>query len=142
MPMGESNMSSENAHIITGIHYATGKSIKLSIKNGLIDSMKEYNNSKVKRNIIAPGLVDIQINGYMGIDFNDRSLHANEWEQTIHHLTKVGVTTFYPTVITNSFEQLARIFEENVSYLNNNPFIKQFIGGFHLEGPYISMKDG
>lgn len=135
-------MNREKEEIIRGIHYETGKKIRLSMQNGLIKSIQEYKGSGHEENMIAPGLVDIQINGYMGIDFNDQQLEESEWKKVVGHLAKVGVTTFYPTVITNSFEKLVEIFSENTNYLHDNPDVKKVIGGFHLEGPYISMDDG
>src|SRR5690625_5071919 len=141
MLMEVNKMSTKQEHVVIGTHYETGQTIELSMKNGFIQSIKKHKNSSNDKNIIAPGLVDIQMNGYMGTDFNDHPLSNSEWEKVIHQLTKVGITTFYPTIITNSYERLAQMFKKNV-YCLNYPYINQFIGGFHLEGPYISMKDG
>jgi len=136
------NMTQLKERIITGTHYATGEVIKLSIQNGYIKSIKERATPSQENMIISPGLIDIQINGYMGIDFNDSPLSQTEWEEVIYNLAKVGTMTFYPTIITNSREKLAEIFEGNAAVINNNRYVKQFIKGFHLEGPYISENDG
>src|SRR5699024_1114978 len=92
--------------------------------------------------VITPGLIDLQVNGFMGKDFNKNALHNNEWKEVIHELAKVGVTTFYPTIITNSVQHLETIFEENVTQLSSDNINADLIGGFHLEGPYISREDG
>lgn len=131
--------SKEN--LIKGIHYESGKTIAVRILDGYIESIQEISAENVT-SIIAPGLVDIQINGYIGVDFNSRPLKENEWHKILYHLAKAGVTTLYPTIITNSFEQLAVIFEKNINMLETNTETKKRIGGFHLEGPYISMKNG
>lgn len=135
-------MTFNQEQFISGIHYATGKTIDVIIKHGVIHAIHTRQETGQEAKMIAPGLVDLQINGYKGIDFNDQPLAKDEWEKVIEDLTSVGVTTFYPTVITNSFEQLVHIFKKNVAYLQKHPEIKQFVGGFHLEGPYISRDDG
>ncbi|MBS4208097.1 amidohydrolase family protein [Bacillus sp. FJAT-50079] len=128
---------------IEGIHYETGEFIKVVVKDDNIHSIhKLTGDCKNAKYIIAPGLVDIQINGFMGIDFNKDPLNREEWQKVIYHLSKIGVTTFYPTIITNSYKHLAYIFEENMKILANDFVDSNMIGGFHLEGPYISKEDG
>src|SRR5699024_223314 len=94
------------------------------------------------KQIIAPGFVDIQINGYKGYDFNEKSLEKEEWNAVTQHLLDVGVTTFYPTIITNSFDTLSNILKENMKILSEKGMYNGIIGGFHLEGPYLSPFDG
>ena len=121
-----------------GIHYKTKKPISLVIHDGKITSIvDDYENTEQNR-IIAPGLVDIQINGYKGYDFNISGSDEGAWKKVIEELISVGVTTFYPTLITNSYNHLKSLFKAYSEILVSNPVI----GGFHLEGPYISPQDG
>ncbi|MDG5788596.1 amidohydrolase family protein [Evansella sp. AB-P1] len=124
---------------IKGIHYESGKNIEVCVEDGIIASINEIREKC--NSVLAPGLVDIQVNGFMGIDFNDRPLQKNEWNTILIQLAKVGVTTFFPTIITNSFENLAYLFEVNVKQLKTVVY-NDMVGGFHLEGPYISPMDG
>lgn len=123
---------------VNGIHYETGENIEIIVKNGLIHSLNET--AAESCHIIAPGLVDLQINGYMGIDFNKDPLSHEDWLKVFRHLSEVGVTTFYPTIITNSYNHLKYIFEENLKKFSSIDIA--MIGGFHLEGPYISIEEG
>src|SRR5699024_5746605 len=77
-----------------------------------------------------------------GFDFNEKPLNLEEWEAVVSELLDVGVTTFFPTVITNSIEELATIFEKNSTVLEESSLLQSVIGGFHLEGPYLSPYDG
>lgn len=135
-------MSNNDYEKIVGIHYETGEPIEIRVENGLISQIREYTDSKADLAVIAPGLVDLQINGFAGIDFNQSPLNLSEWKTVSHKLAEVGVTTFYPTIITNSFLQLAEIMKAIKKEVDEALFPVQMIGGIHLEGPYISLEDG
>ena len=64
-------MNNLNAQqIIEGIHYATGKPIQVSIENGKISKIKSIDKlSENKKNFIAPGFFDNQVNGFAGVSF-------------------------------------------------------------------------
>jgi len=126
---------------IKGLDYQANRPIELIIRNGIIQEIKYIDNNATMNQIIAPGLIDIQINGYKGYDFNKKALTKVEWESVCMHLLQVGVTTIYPTVITHSIDDLSAIFAENIAILDDVS-LKHMIGGFHLEGPYISCLDG
>jgi N-acetylglucosamine-6-phosphate deacetylase len=48
----------------------------------------------------GPGLIDLQVNGVNGIDFNNPCISVPEIVEATHYLLSQGVTTFFPTVIT------------------------------------------
>jgi N-acetylglucosamine-6-phosphate deacetylase len=52
--------------------------------------------------VVAPGLVDLQINGFAGRDFNALPIPPGTVGEVVRLLWREGVTAFYPTVITNS----------------------------------------
>lgn len=54
--------------------------------------------------VLAPGLIDLQINGAFGHDFADAG--ADAWREVGHRLPATGVTSFVPTVITAPMEEL------------------------------------
>ena len=56
-------------------------------------------------------------------------------------LWKEGVTTFFPTLTTNSKSILIQNFEVLARAMDDHSLLGS-IGGFHLEGPYISDVDG
>jgi N-acetylglucosamine-6-phosphate deacetylase len=132
----------ENRFSVEGIHYVTGKPVKVEILNGLIDRISEVDNFKDSDLFVAPGLIDNQINGYAGVDFSSAGLREEEISKAARAVWSDGVTTFFPTLITNSNERLI----ENFNILNNairlDSDLKDTIPGFHLEGPYISPIEG
>lgn len=90
---------------------------------------------------IAPGLIDIQINGFLGIDFSDQDLTINDLRKATKALWGKGVTTFLPTVITNDPVNLKKSFSLLAGALDDE-VIGLSVPGFHLEGPYISPVQG
>jgi len=90
---------------------------------------------------LSPGWIDIQVNGFLGVDYNDPTCTKEQIAQSIRGLFATGVTRFYPTVITGSPEDM-------VSALRNLRCAKETlpegaaIDGFHVEGPHISPDDG
>ncbi len=90
---------------------------------------------------IGPGLIDLQINGFMGVDFSDQNLSIVDMRKVTLALWKAGVTTYLPTVITNSHKNLKKSFQLLTLAIDNEE-IGLSIPGFHLEGPYISPLEG
>ncbi|CAH3473803.1 MULTISPECIES: N-acetylglucosamine-6-phosphate deacetylase [Serratia] len=87
--------------------------------------------------ILAPGLIDVQLNGCGGVQFND-SLEAIS-EETLEIMQraneKSGCTSYLPTLITSSDEFMKHSVEVMRAYLTKHQ--NQALG-LHLEGPYLS----
>ena len=127
---------------IKAIHYETGKPVRIEIKDGLIVSITETQLSPERRNqYVAPGLIDNQVNGYSGIDFSDAGLTPGKMKTAVRSIRKDGVTSFLPTIITNSHESLLKNFRNLADALKESE-IRESVPGFHLEGPYISPVEG
>jgi N-acetylglucosamine-6-phosphate deacetylase len=91
---------------------------------------------------IAPGLIDIQINGYDGVDFNDPAARAEQIAATAQRLRRTGVTHFCPTVITGSSEQITDCLSHLIQAAGESIGFRRAMLGIHLEGPFISPEDG
>ncbi len=131
--------------MIEGIHYATGKPVQIKIENGKITEIKSIQklkdeNSKI---YIAPGFFDNQVNGFAGVSFafGESDLTKEGIEKATAELWKKGVTTYLPTLTTNSQEVLVRNFVILANSVSDEK-LRGSIPGFHLEGPYINPEDG
>ena len=92
-------------------------------------------------NFIAPGFIDIQVNGFAGVDYNrSESTHA-EIARSVRVLWETGVTRFYPTVITGSPQDMLAALH-NLTAAQKAIAEGPAIDGFHVEGPYIGADDG
>lgn len=92
--------------------------------------------------IVAPGLVDLQINGFGGIEFNDRKLTPEGVRQVALSQDPFGVTAFLATCTTDSHEVLAHALATIGRAITEDAATGKRICGIHLEGPYISPDDG
>lgn len=86
--------------------------------------------------IELPGLFDLQVNGFAGIDFNASGLTVDRVDEALERMRATGVTRCLPTLITSPFEEFAA--SARVLARSGNPAI----AGIHMEGPYISPEDG
>ena len=56
---------------------------------------------------LAPGFVDLQVNGFAGVDYNSPAAAHEEIARSIRAIFSTGVTRFFPTVITGSPDGMA-----------------------------------
>ncbi len=92
--------------------------------------------------LVAPGLVDLQINGYGGVEFNDPQVSVEKVRQVALSQDPFGVTSFLATTTTDSHEVLAHAFRTIGRAIDELPEVAARIPGIHLEGPFISPDDG
>ncbi len=130
---------------VEGIHYLDNSLVRVKIKDGkILDIIKIKNLSEENRGvIIAPGLIDNQVNGYKGFSFVDTGQELTK--EGIEAITKgfweAGVTTYFPTLTTTE----RNIILKNLGLLaqaKNDSALHGSIAGFHLEGPYVSPTQG
>jgi N-acetylglucosamine-6-phosphate deacetylase len=91
--------------------------------------------------MLRKGFADLQINGYLGVDFSSPSLTVDDIHRVTEALVKAGTVAFCATVITSEPE----IYRRNLPVLARameQPALKDHLLGIHLEGPYLSAVDG
>mgnify|MGYP001600043853 CR=1 FL=1 len=79
---------------------------------------------------LVPGFVDIHIHGAFGIDF--MSATREQMLSLCGQLGDIGYETFLPTTVTATLDDVRAA----LANLPDHPMV----GGFHLEGPFISPK--
>ncbi|WP_241609317.1 N-acetylglucosamine-6-phosphate deacetylase [Rosenbergiella australiborealis] len=88
---------------------------------------------------IAPGFIDLQLNGCGGVQFSD-SLSAISVD-TLHRMQRTnqasGCTSFLPTLITSSDEMIKHAVETMHHWLAQ--YQNQALG-LHLEGPWLNKE--
>jgi N-acetylglucosamine-6-phosphate deacetylase len=90
---------------------------------------------------LAPGFIDLQVNGFLGVDFNDPKCTQEQIARSIRGLFSTGVTRFYPTVITGSPAGMLDALR-NLRCAKEKLREGAAMDGFHVEGPHISPDDG
>jgi len=84
------------------------------------------------RGLAVPGFVDLQVNGYGGVDFLDAD--ADGYGRAGDALLETGVTAYVPTFITAEEERLVDALHVVPVASTTGPRIL----GVHLEGPFLS----
>lgn len=81
----------------------------------------------VQNQLLAPGFIDLQVNGAFGFDF---ALDLTHVAQVAEGLKVYGVTSFLPTVISSPLNNYTTL----LNSLSNHPAVL----GIHLEGPFLN----
>ena len=87
------------------------------------------------------GFIDLQVNGYLGVDFSEPGLTLDDVRRVTETLVLRGTLAYCPTVITASWET----YVQNLPVLAQameTPDLQPHLLGLHLEGPFISPEDG
>lgn len=89
----------------------------------------------------VPGLVDLQVNGYLGVDFCSPALTEDSFADACRQMLEEGASAFLPTIITSGND----VYEHNLPIMAKVIDSDEFRGrlpGIHLEGPFISAAEG
>jgi N-acetylglucosamine-6-phosphate deacetylase len=87
-----------------------------------------------KRGFAVPGLIDVQINGFDGVDFTHAS--TDDYRRTARRLAATGVTAFQPTLISLPPADYLVALER----FDPSAVTEARILGMHLEGPFLSPR--
>lgn len=90
----------------------------------------------------TPGLIDLQVNGYAGVDFNDDALTADTLDHALAAMRASGVTTCLPTLITADEATLRRRLLTLDAAVSHSRLGPAMVPGFHLEGPFLNPASG
>jgi len=85
--------------------------------------------------MLVPGLVDLQVNGYYGEEF--QTADADGWAKVVTSLPQTGTTALVPTFITAPLDVLGDALRHCAALIPNLPFGARVLG-VHVEGPFIS----
>jgi N-acetylglucosamine-6-phosphate deacetylase len=105
----------------------------VEVLDGLVAAAALPHKNGRGRGLAVPGFVDLQVNGFAGVDFAEAD--AAGYRRAGEALLETGVTAFQPTLITATEDQL-------VAALRAVP--REPVGphllGVHLEGPFLSER--
>ncbi|MEZ5352793.1 MAG: amidohydrolase family protein [Bryobacteraceae bacterium] len=91
---------------------------------------------------VSPGWIDVQVNGFAGVDYCSPEAPVEEIARSIHAQFATGVTRLFPTVITGSRENMAGAIRNLAKAKAELDIEGRAMAGFHIEGPHISPEDG
>ena len=123
-----------------GIDAITGTAIEIT-GSAVIDGVDHLINPPEDLAYVAPGFIDVQVNGFAGVDYCSPTAPQDAIAASIREQYKTGVTRFFPTVITGTREGMLGAIR-NLAKAKESLAEGAAMEGFHIEGPHISPEDG
>lgn len=128
--------------VIEGRSPDTGEVLAVETRGDRIVGVRRTDSRDATLPWVIPGLIDLQVNGYAGLDVNG----AGATPEAVAGITQVlagkGVTTWVPTIITASHEAIVASMRAITAARDADPVVAAAIPFVHVEGPFLSEQDG
>jgi N-acetylglucosamine-6-phosphate deacetylase len=121
-----------------GLDIRTGQPIALTFERS-IESIERRASSDDR--YLVPGWIDLQVNGFGGVDYNTPDVSVDDLARSIDALLSTGTTRAWPTVITAAPDAMCASLA-NLAEAREALPLGDVFDGFHVEGPHISPDDG
>jgi len=131
-----------NSNELYAWHYATRRPIRVRWDESGIVSLAEVPDQPEADLWLAPSLVDLQINGYAGVDFQQDDLTADDLLRAARALRRDGCAYFLLTLITDEWTRLLARLKHLRALRESSAELREAIVGWHIEGPFLSEKQG
>jgi N-acetylglucosamine-6-phosphate deacetylase len=125
---------------IVGRDISTGHGISVVVMEGRIAAIEPV--ELTSGPYLAAGLVDLQVNGFRGLDLNDGAVTPARVMALTRMMTGLGVTTYLPTLITASRASLLSALAAIAEARRADPLCARMIPFVHVEGPFLAPEDG
>ncbi|MFM8413632.1 MAG: N-acetylglucosamine-6-phosphate deacetylase [Planctomycetota bacterium] len=86
--------------------------------------------------------LDLQLNGYKGVDFNADDLTAPDLRQACEAVRADGGGRMLATVITDRLDRMAARIARLAALREADAVVAEVMAGIHVEGPFISPRPG
>jgi N-acetylglucosamine-6-phosphate deacetylase len=123
---------------ISGWFYSSREPVCVRWRNGIITEIESVDAEEAGDLWIAPALVDLQVNGFAGIDFQRDTLTQAEMIAAVTALRAAGCGRFLLTLMTDDWDVLMRRLAHLRRLRAEAPQLAAAIAGFHVEGPFLS----
>lgn len=90
----------------------------------------------------AAGYVDLQVNGYGGVDFNGDTLSATALHRACEMLRRDGVAGILATIVTDQPDIMQRRLARIAALRRLDSLVADVVWGVHIEGPFLSDLPG
>ncbi|MEK7676226.1 MAG: N-acetylglucosamine-6-phosphate deacetylase [Verrucomicrobiota bacterium] len=122
-------------------HYATRQPVCVRWQAGKITHLELAGNPPPGL-WMAPPLVDLQVNGFGGIDFQQDHLTEDDLHVATRGLHQSGCGRYLLTLITDEWPKLMARLSHLRSLRSRSAWLHSAIAGWHIEGPFLSAEPG
>ncbi|MFA6546095.1 MAG: N-acetylglucosamine-6-phosphate deacetylase [Limisphaerales bacterium] len=127
---------------ICGRDFASGQSQRVKWNDGIITEISPASGDS-DGVWLAPTLLDLQINGYGGVDFQrDDHLTEELLVSAARQMRRDGCGRFFFTLITDEWPRLMARVRRAKAIRDANPELRAALAGWHIEGPFLSPETG
>lgn len=131
------------AEVVGRLVRATGVvAVRVAWQGAVISAVSPVDTDPAALPVLAPGLVDLQVNGYAGLDVNADPITVETVIELSRALAAKGVTTWLPTVITAPEAHIVNALRTVARARAADPVVAAAIPSAHVEGPFISDRPG
>jgi N-acetylglucosamine-6-phosphate deacetylase len=99
-------------------------------------------NTATSQSSSSPTYVDLQVNGYVGIDFNDPQTEPEAIHRAAAAMRADGVELALPTIITAGIDAMSQCISNICQAVRADAATAAIFQGVHIEGPFISPQPG
>jgi N-acetylglucosamine-6-phosphate deacetylase len=126
--------------IFTGRDPRTGRMVQVETMDGDVQAVRRIDGESDLW--LAPGLVDLQVNGFRHHDVNAADVDATTVIKLVRSLEREGVTTVVPTIVTASEARITAALRAVAAARAEDSSVARAIPYVHVEGPFLSEEDG
>jgi N-acetylglucosamine-6-phosphate deacetylase len=107
----------------------------------IVDVERSRGLAPIPSRILAPGFIDIQVNGIGPLDV--AGAEGEDWDELDARLLAQGVTTWCPTLVSAPLDRFAAPLDRIASAAaRDDGIVRPHIAGAHLEGPFLGGAPG
>jgi N-acetylglucosamine-6-phosphate deacetylase len=139
--LGQSAVGSGPDLVLDGRSIEDGGAIRLTVRDGRIAAIERMAGT-AEGPWIAPGWLDIQVNGFDGHDPNATDADAATTAALVASLWRYGVSGAGVTICTESEAHIIACLEAVAAACDADPLVAESVVAIHVEGPHIAREDG
>lgn len=111
-------------------------------EEGLFTEITPTDEPPAKAKWIGPPLLDLQVNGFAGIDFQQDDLSEADLLHAVEQLGQACCGQILFTLVTDDWEAMTRRLTRARQLRDAHPALGRAIAGWHIEGPFLSAETG
>jgi N-acetylglucosamine-6-phosphate deacetylase len=111
-------------------------------QDGLVSEVKPTSSTAAGDLWAAPCLVDLQVNGFAGVDFQRDNLSESDLLRAVTGLRMAGCARFLLTLVTDDWDAMLARLGHLRALRAQSPLLIGAIAGWHVEGPFLSPEPG
>jgi N-acetylglucosamine-6-phosphate deacetylase len=127
--------------VVEGTSIEDGEPVRVSVRAGRIAAIERID-LPAGSPWVAPGWLDLQVNGFDGHDPNAVDADAHATASMVRSLWRFGVSGVCVTICTESESHILRSLAAVADACDQDPLIAESVVGIHVEGPHIAREDG